>query len=72
VVAADELSPAERADRGSFVGCIAGALSFAEYEGELASAGFDGISIEPTHELTDQMYGAIVHATKPLSPATRG
>jgi arsenite methyltransferase len=67
VVAADALSRAERAERGSFVGCIAGALSFAEYEGELAVAGFDGISIEPTHEETDQMYGAIVHATKPRS-----
>ncbi|HUF58434.1 MAG TPA: arsenite methyltransferase [Actinomycetota bacterium] len=65
VVAADVLSPAERAERGSFVGCIAGALSFAEYETELTAVGFDGISIEPTHEETDQMYGAIVHATKP-------
>jgi arsenite methyltransferase len=67
VVAADGLSSAERAERGSFVGCIAGALTFAEYEGELAAAGFEGISIEPTHEETDQMYGAIVHATKPRS-----
>jgi arsenite methyltransferase len=65
VVAADALSPAERAERGSFVGCIAGALSFAEYEAELSTAGFEEISIEPTHEETDQMYGAIVHASKP-------
>jgi arsenite methyltransferase len=64
VVAADALSPAERAERGSFVGCIAGALSFAQYEAELSTAGFEGISIEPTHEETDQMYGAIVHAVK--------
>ena len=67
VVAADALSPAERAERGSFVGCIAGALSFTEYEGELTAVGFEGISIEPTHEETDQMFGAIVHATKPRS-----
>ena len=65
VVAADALSPGERAERGSYVGCIAGALSFAEYEAELTAVGFEGISIEPTHEETDQMYGAIVHATKP-------
>ena len=65
VVAADALSPAERAERGSYVGCIAGALSFAEYEAELTAAGFEGISIDPTHAETDQMYGAIVHATKP-------
>ena len=31
VVASDDLSPADRAERGSLVGCIAGALSFAEY-----------------------------------------
>src|SRR5918992_2656580 len=31
IVAADELSPAERAERGSYAGCIAGALTFAEY-----------------------------------------
>jgi arsenite methyltransferase len=64
VVAADELSSAERAKRGSYVGCIAGALSFAEYEQELSAAGFQGISIEPTHAEADQMYGAIVRATK--------
>jgi arsenite methyltransferase len=65
VVAADSLSSQERAERGSHVGCIAGALSFAEYRSELAAAGFAGIAIDPTHEVTDQMYGAIVHATKP-------
>ena len=31
VVAEDRLSPAERAERGSHAGCIAGALSKAEY-----------------------------------------
>jgi arsenite methyltransferase len=65
VVAANELSPAERAERGSYVGCIAGALSIAEYEQELRAAGFEQISIGPTHAEADQMYGAIVRATKP-------
>ncbi|MGZ5213869.1 MAG: arsenite methyltransferase [Actinomycetota bacterium] len=64
VVAANELAPADRAARGSHVGCIAGALSFEEYTRELSRAGFTDISIEPTHELTDQMYGAIVRARK--------
>ena len=64
VVAADELSPSERAERGSYVGCIAGALSFAEYEHELAAAGFEDVSIEPTHLEVDKMYGAIVRARK--------
>ena len=31
IVADDALTPDERAERGSYVGCIAGALSFAEF-----------------------------------------
>ena len=65
VVADDHLTPADRAERGSYVGCIAGALSFAEYRAELDRAGFTDIEIEPTHELTDGMHGAIVRAVKP-------
>ncbi len=64
VVAADELSPEERAERGSYVGCIAGALSFAEYKAGLAEAGFDAIDITPTHSVVDGMFSAIVKATK--------
>jgi arsenite methyltransferase len=64
VVSADELSPSERAERGSYVRCIAGALSFAEYTSELRKAGFDNIDIEPTQELTDKMFSAIVRARK--------
>jgi ubiquinone/menaquinone biosynthesis C-methylase UbiE len=65
VVAADDLAPEQRAERGSYVGCIAGALSFAEYSAELMRAGFTDITIDPTHEEVDQMFGAIVRATKP-------
>jgi SAM-dependent methyltransferase len=67
VVAANELSPADRAERGSHVGCIAGALSFEEYEAELTAAGFAEISIVPTHEEAESVYGAIVKATKPVA-----
>ncbi len=66
VVADDDLSPADRAERGSYVGCISGALSFAEYRAELGRAGFTDIEIEPTHAMTDGMHGAIVRAVKPL------
>ena len=48
VVAEDRLSPDERAERGSFVGCIAGALSKGEYEAGLDAAGFEQISVEFT------------------------
>jgi arsenite methyltransferase len=69
VVAEDRLSLGDRAVRGSYVGCIAGALSFAEYRQELSAAGFVGISIMPTYELVDGMHGSIVRATKPAEPA---
>ncbi|HEX6844760.1 MAG TPA: arsenite methyltransferase [Actinomycetota bacterium] len=65
VVADDHLSPAERAERGSYVGCIAGALSFAEYRELLGEAGLVDVQIEPTDEMADGMYGAIVRARKP-------
>jgi arsenite methyltransferase len=64
VVAEDRLAPAERAERGSFVGCIAGALSKGEYEAGLEAAGFDQISVAFTHEVGDGMHAAIVKAVK--------
>ena len=72
VVAEDRLSPEERAERGSFVGCIAGALSKSEYEAGLEAAGFDAISVEFTHEVADGMHGAIVKAAKTAEPESRG
>jgi SAM-dependent methyltransferase len=65
VVAEDHLSPADRTLRGSHVGCIAGALSFSEYQDGLAAAGLADITITATHQVTDGMHGAIVKATKP-------
>src|SRR5439155_14157872 len=48
IVAEDGLTPEDRAERGSYVGCIAGALTKGEYERELAAAGFGDISISFT------------------------
>lgn len=70
VVAANELTPEQRAERGSFVGCIAGALSFDEYQRELARAGFEEISVAPTHEVTEGMFSAIIRARKPSTPGS--
>ena len=64
VVAEDRLSPAERAERGSHVGCIAGALSKSEYVSGLEAAGFEDVSVEFTHEVADGMHGAIVKAVR--------
>jgi len=67
VVAEDDLTPAERATRGSYVGCIAGALSKTEYVEGLAAAGFVDVSVRFTHQAADGMHGAIVQATKPIT-----
>jgi len=72
VVAEDRLSPEERAERGSFVGCIAGALTRGEYEAGLGAAGFEDVSVEFTHEVADGMHGAIVKAVKARGPEPRG
>jgi SAM-dependent methyltransferase len=64
VVADDSLTPPVRAERGTYVGCIAGALSFREYEQGLQDAGFVHISITPTHEDVPGMHSAIIKATK--------
>ena len=74
VVADDALSAEERAARGSYVGCIAGALSFGEYERELTRAGFHDVSVTATHQVADGMHSAIVRAVKPVdapAPARR-
>lgn len=65
VVAEDHLSPADRAERGDYVGCIAGALSFAEYREGLHAAGFADIELIPTHQAADGMHSAIIRATTP-------
>jgi arsenite methyltransferase len=72
VVAEDELTPGQRAERGSYVGCIAGALSRSEYRAGLEAAGFEGVSITFTHEVADGMHGAIVKAVKRTAPEARG
>ena len=69
IVADDSLTPAERAERGSYAGCIAGALSVSEYDSGLKEAGLVDVSITPTHSVVPGMYSAIVRATKPAMPS---
>jgi SAM-dependent methyltransferase len=65
VVAEDQLSPTDRAERGAWVGCIAGALSKGEYEAGLAMAGFEQVSVTFTHQVGDGLHSAIIKAAKP-------
>jgi SAM-dependent methyltransferase len=65
IVAEDHLAPEQRAERGSYVGCIAGALSRGEYLDGLAAAGFVDAAVTFTHQAADEMHSAIIRATKP-------
>jgi arsenite methyltransferase len=69
-VAEDQLSPADRAERGAWAGCIAGALSRSEYQAGLAAAGFTGVSVAFTHPVGDGLHSAIIKATRPANPGS--
>jgi hypothetical protein len=65
VVAEDHLTAADRAAAGSYVGCIAGAMSRAEYLGGLAAARFADPSVTFTTEAAPGIRSAIIRAVKP-------
>jgi arsenite methyltransferase len=67
VVAEDRLSVEERAERGAWVGCIAGALSRSEMIAGLEDAGLVDVDVSFTHAVADGLHGAIVKAAKPAS-----
>jgi arsenite methyltransferase len=67
VVAEDTLSTAERAERGSWAGCVAGALSRTEYVTGLEAAGLEDVEVRFTHPVADGMHAAIVRAKKAAS-----
>ena len=65
IVAEDHLSPEQRAERGDYVGCIAGALSISEFREGLEAVGLTDVVVEPTHSVADEMHSAIIRANKP-------
>jgi len=69
IVADDVLDADQRAERGSYCGCIAGALSFSEFESGLREVGLTDVSVTATHLVGEGMHSAIVRATKPASGA---
>jgi arsenite methyltransferase len=70
IVAADHLPPAQRAERGSYVGGIAGALSQAAYQAGLADAGFTDVAVAFPHQVGDGLHAASIRATKPADADT--
>jgi SAM-dependent methyltransferase len=65
VIADEDMDEATRADMAAYTGCIAGALTEAEFRTALTAAGLTDIEIRPTHRVHDQAASAIVRAVKP-------
>ncbi len=68
VIASPDMDEQTRADMAAWTGCIAGALTEAEFRGALTSAGFEEIEIHPTHEVHEYASSAIIRARKPIGP----
>ena len=68
VIASPDMDEPTRADMAAWTGCIAGALTEAEFRGALTSAGFEEIEIHPTHEVHEYASSAIIRARKPIGP----
>ena len=63
VVADEGMDEATRRDMAQWTGCIAGALTAAEFRRELESAGFENVEIRETHRVHEQAGSAIVRAS---------
>jgi ubiquinone/menaquinone biosynthesis C-methylase UbiE len=65
VLADPDMDEATRADMREWTGCIAGALTRAEFEQALSEAGFEEIEITETHRVLVHAGSAIIRARKP-------
>jgi len=70
VIADPEMDEATRADMQAWTGCVAGALTRAEFEHALLAAGLTDIEITETHRVHEHAASAIVRATKGSGSAT--
>ena len=67
VITDDHLTADERLERGSYVGCIAGALPITDYQDGLRTAGFVDVTITRTSSVGDGIHSAIIKAIKPAT-----
>jgi arsenite methyltransferase len=65
VVADPGMDDETRADMELWTGCIAGALTVADFERELTAAGLAEVEIEETHRVHKHAGSAVVRARKP-------
>ena len=65
VIADPDLDERTRADMAAWTGCVAGALTEAEFRRTLEAAGLEEIEIRPTHKVHEHAFAAIIRASKP-------
>jgi SAM-dependent methyltransferase len=65
VIADPDMDEVTRADMRQWTGCVAGALTRAEYETALANAGLIDVDVEETHRVHEHASSAIIRARKP-------
>jgi arsenite methyltransferase len=65
VIADPDMDAATRADMAAWTGCIAGALTRAEFKRALSDAGLVDVEIHETHSVHEHAASAIVRARKP-------
>jgi arsenite methyltransferase len=65
VIADPDMDEATKADMAAWTGCVAGALTEAEFRSELEAAGFEAIEIQPTHRVHQHASSAIIRARTP-------
>jgi arsenite methyltransferase len=67
VIADPDMDDATRADMAAWTGCVAGALTDAEFRAALTAAGLVDIDIRETHRVHEHASSAIVRARKPAA-----
>ena len=65
VIADPDMDDLTRADMAAWTGCIAGALTEAEFRSAIQDAGFEEIELRETHRVHEHASAAIIRARKP-------
>jgi ubiquinone/menaquinone biosynthesis C-methylase UbiE len=66
VIADPDMDEQTRADMAAWTGCIAGALTEAEFRAVLTAAGLEDVEIRETHRVHEHAAAAIIRARKPV------
>jgi len=64
VVADRDMDEATRDDMAAWTGCIAGALTEAEFHDALTATGWEQVTVEPTHRVHEAAAAAVVRAVR--------